>query len=452
MNPHRSRPTVSAGLVLLATAAIGALLAQGGCSHEDGGRDDQPEDGLDLDPATRDTIEQLFGSQSPTPSKPQRHPYPTLAFELVHAGLPTEGTWRERPLLHDFNADGRADLVASNREEDGLNVWEAPGTHGDAFTLRIAGIPRDLMYGGSDGADLDGDGDQDLVFVAHGEGLTVFSNDGKLGWTQGDPLENPFLVLDVCLGDLDGDGNHDAVAIGHFEGGVGAYLGDGAGHFQRLPQSDQILKRSRFGTRVELADMDGDGLDDMALTAEKGATVLYTRRDPESKVLSWEDGSEGLPRPSIGNALRSVVPADFDGDGHLDIALAGLSDHGLAPEDRDNLGIYRKPEGTWVRFDQGLPRKHPYEDMAAGDFNRDGKLDLMLVTSEVGVMLWLGDGAGSFTCKGVLEGSWVADRIALGDANGDGWLDVAILSSDTKNNRSAGGLVVWLNREETWGL
>ena len=81
-----------------------------------------------------------------------------------------------------------------------------------------------MMYGGSDAGDLDGDGDPDLVFGSHLDGLRVFINGGDLQWTESSSQhENPFRMLDVCLGHLDGDEHLDVVGIGHFAGtGAGA--------------------------------------------------------------------------------------------------------------------------------------------------------------------------------------------------------------------------------------
>src|SRR5690606_23324460 len=143
--------------------------------------------------------------------------WPVLAFRTANEGLPVGGTWREEPLLHDFTGSGRASIVASNREEDGLNAWELVD---GAWKLRIDGMRRDLMYGGSVGADFDGDGDDDLLFASHKTCLVLYLNDGSMRWEQGPEIERTMLLIDVATGDLDGDGLHDAVGIGQFDGGI----------------------------------------------------------------------------------------------------------------------------------------------------------------------------------------------------------------------------------------
>ena len=92
-------------------------------------------------------------------------PYPELAFVDASEGLPTSGTWIGYPLLADFNADGRADLVASNREEDGYNAWISTATEG--WVRRIEGLPRDMAYGPACAGDANEDRIPDLVLSAH---------------------------------------------------------------------------------------------------------------------------------------------------------------------------------------------------------------------------------------------------------------------------------------------
>ena len=60
---------------------------------------------------------------------------PKLHFVEHSQGLAAGGTWREHPLFHDLNGDGNDDLVASNREEDGLNVWLAPPGRAEGWSL-----------------------------------------------------------------------------------------------------------------------------------------------------------------------------------------------------------------------------------------------------------------------------------------------------------------------------
>jgi len=387
-------------------------------------------------------------SEGPQSRSPE---IPVLAFVEHSRGLASGGTWREHPLLHDFTGDGRADMIASNREEDGLNAWRAPSAAKGGWALTIEGLPRDLMYGGSDAGDLDGDGDPDLVFGSHLDGLRVFLNEGGMNWTESaSKHENPFRMLDVSLGNLNGDGILDVVGIGHFsQSGAGVYLGDGEGSFQRLPESESIFDSTTFGTVVELADLDADGDDDLFFCCEKGPRVFRTEAGAER--LSWIPSSEGLPTTSIGNIVRACFPADLDGDGTPELIAGQLTDPSIAFEDRRTADVYAwdAENSRWDRAESGLPHKLSITDAAAADFDDDGHVDILLVSIEEGAVIYRGDGALGFTLAGQI--SRVPNpRVALGDANGDGRMDICMLHGATKSKPDGGGVQVFLNTAKAW--
>jgi len=361
------------------------------------------------------------------------------------------GTWREHPLLHDFNGDGRADLVASNREEDGLNTWRAPADEAGAWQLVTAGLPRDLMYGGSDAGDLDGDGDSDLVFGAHRDGLRVFLNGGDLEWTESPSKhENPFRMLDVRLGDLNGDEHLDVVGIGHFsDSGAGVFLGMGGGLFRRAQASEAVFEAPTFGTVVELEDLEGDGDDDLFFCCEAGPRVFLTElKDGE---LSWIPRSEGLPTTTIGNIVRACLPRDLNGDGRPELVFGALTDPNAIDQDRRTAAVYSfDPErGRWELAGSGLPTQLSVTDAASSDLNGDGHEDIVLASIEEGVGIYLGDGSLGFSFVGQVTCA-PNPRIALGDANADGLVDICILHGATKTNPDAGGVQVFLNTALAW--
>jgi len=376
---------------------------------------------------------------------------PKLHFAEHSQGLAVGGTWREHPLFHDFNGDGNDDLVASNREEDGLNAWLAPSARGGGWSPSIEGLPRDLMYGGSDAADLDGDGDEDLVFASHLDGLRVFLNDGALRWTESSSEhENPFRMLDVCLGNLNGDEHLDVVGIGHFKSaGAGVFLGLGEGRFHRAPESDDVFDRRTFGTVVELADLDGDGDDDLFFSCEVGPSVFLTHQTEEG--LSWTPTSAGLPTTSIGNITRACLPADLDRDGSQELIVGMLIDPNLPREQRKTAAIYTfdSESSTWALIDSGLPSHLSITDAATADLDGDGHLDIVLVSIEEGVVVYRGDGALHFALAGQVS-SAPNPRVALGDANADGRVDICMLHGATKAKPGGGGVQVFLNSVEAW--
>lgn len=418
-----------------------------------------PTPGTDGGPLSGPTFDELVGggrSAEETELLERALGLPDLAFESNSEGLPLGGTWREHPCLGDLDGDGRADLIASNREENGLNVWRS--VPGGPWVPAREGIPDDLMYGGSAVGDLDGDGDADFLFAAHKKGLRTFLGDGALVWSELEgAVDSPFLALDVALGDLNGDAHLDAITIAQFkrrEGGLGVFLGTGDGRFEFLEEHVDLMGRSKMGVQVELEDMDGNGLDDLILTAEWGA-LLFTTHAGEDGALRFEDRSAGLPTPpsNMGNVLRALVPFDVEGDGTQELAFASFCDPGAPLEERHSLGVYRWNDGaaTWERMSgEGLSDGLAYSDVLGADLDGDGKGDLVVIGPGLGASVYRGDGSGGFQGIGTLPGTDAGGRGALGDIDGDGRLDVSIICGATKARPDGGAVRTFLNRAEAW--
>lgn len=403
--------------------------------------------------AYQESIDGLFSGKEKTEDV---QTLPTLGFEVNAKNLPIGGSWREHPTLADLDQDGKADLIATNREENGLNIWKSfPGKD---WKHKLNGVAEDLMYGGSDCGDLDGDGDIDILFASHKLGLRSFLNDGAMNWSEVSPTtEASFLSLDIALGNFNGDEHLDAATISQFlergQGGLGIFFGKGDGSFELQTDLRKISLPSRFGVQVETLDVNGDDLDDIFLTAEKGCRMLITQLS-ESGELSFEDRSKGLPLPprNMGNSLRAFVPIDVDGDGAFEVAFAGLINPNASLEERYSLDVLRWNADTnsWEGFGKGLPNGKAYSDVLSDDFNGDGHSDLLVIGTGVGASIYLGDGTGSFEAKGMLEGTLAGGRGAIGDIDGDGKPDVAVICGATKARPDAGAVQTFLNRDEAW--
>jgi hypothetical protein len=348
--------------------------------------------------------------------------------------------------------------VASNREEDGYSAWES--AQDGSWVRRIAGpvtdagpgqgLPRDMAYGPARAADCNGDGIPDLLVSAHTDALRVFLNDGHMAWTRSSaPIENPFLMIDIAVGNLNGDAFPDVAGIAHFDGGVGLYLGDGKGGFRRLPESAAVLPKRSMGKAIQLADLDGDGTDDLVMATNLGLKAVLVRR---GETLSFEDVSAGLPVPSIGNSIYSAVAGRFAPGGWLQIAAAIVANPLEQPDQRDYVGVWAwDPQAKrWHHVDKGLPRQEAYRDLVAADFDKDGHLDLLTISIESAAVVWLGAGDGSFRAAGRLEGSYNKGRAAVGDVDGDGWTDVVVAIPAAKENPEAGRVRCYRNRAEIW--
>ena len=252
----------------------------------------------------------------------------------------------------------------------------------------------------------------------------------------------------VALADLDGDGDLDAYAANGKSEGVEpdkVWLNDGTGKFS---DSGQTIGKWD-GYDVVLRDVDHDG-DADALVANSGATAMWSNNGAgtfSSRVRTFGDSELGAYHFSLG-------AGDLDGDGDLDIFMAGCC--GAVASGANWTRVMLPYNTVWLNDGQGNFRDTGQRlqslgssAVAVGDLDGDGDLDAFVGNSSyqantsanpVGPQpntVWLNDGSGQFADSGQQLGQADTYAVALGDLDGDGDLD-AFVGNDGPNE-------VWLN-------
>ncbi|HMO50583.1 MAG TPA: Ig-like domain-containing protein [Kiritimatiellia bacterium] len=255
----------------------------------------------------------------------------------------------------------------------------------------------------------------------------VWYNNGAGVFTGGAPLVS--VNMGNLVGDLNGDGWPDIVLTSFTN--IMVWMNTGNGTFTNNPAAIADLNFINLNfTRGALGDLNGDGSLDIFVTPFFG--------DDPNKV--WLNDGTGIFRESgqvFGNGGNSALLGDLDGDGDLDaVALFGSPFGGPKPIVQFNRG-----DGFFTPGSQLLPTNNVLS-AALGDANGDGFLDLFVVqgtnpgftnTSTI----YFNDGTGFFTPGGQIIGDstlnptsgapLVINRtIALGDLNNDGALDAWI--------------------------
>jgi hypothetical protein len=197
--------------------------------------------------------------------------------------------------LADLDADGDLDLSAGllNGEGFPLWYWENVGTAGDPVWQMQNAMYGDLPPGictCPELADLDDDGDLDLVLALYGN-LVAYRNTGTAdlpSWTPDDSLVDgvswAYLEIDPNLGDLDSDGDLDMV-LGSRWGDSPIMCFENTGTAQEpawIESEDLLTGVDRFvGTwGLDLADIDGDGDVDLLALVNSVGPVVYLNCGP----------------------------------------------------------------------------------------------------------------------------------------------------------------------------
>jgi hypothetical protein len=221
---------------------------------------------------------------------------------------------------------------------------------------------------------------------------------------------NPYSV---AVGDFNGDGNPDLAASNSGSNTVSILLGKGDGTFQ----SHVDYSTGSLPAQVVVADFNRDGKLDLATANGYGNSV--------SVLLGIGDGTF---RPNVDYAAGQnpewLAVADFNHDGYLDIATSNYGPDYSGGSVSIFLG---NGDGTFqsqVAYPAGI---NPFGVMA-GDFNRDGNIDLAVINNNgyYGVWILLGNGNGSFQ-PAVFYATGMNPRVGVvADFNSDGNLDLAI--------------------------
>jgi uncharacterized protein (TIGR03437 family) len=309
--------------------------------------------------------------------------------------------------IADFNGDGRADIII-------VDTGECPGCTNTGGQSRLllqtadgrledgtaaAGLPQRRIFTHNVAAgDVDGDGDVDIYYQnlsGLSEAATIYLNDGRGHFTEGESRRLPALAQPVITAkfiDVNNDGRLDLfLGRNHFENEPRdlLLLNDGRGFFTKA--SDTALP-PRYGganwgtTCIRVIDLDGDGWQDLITTpyganyAEGAVQILLnnhdgTFRDATELILQPAWQRHGTLFSDLPVYVDPVFPADFNGDGFIDLLVQGVSQPSRLFLNTGPTGGRRLVEVTELLPDSA-------NHFAVADFDGDGSPDIAAWTDE----------------------------------------------------------------------
>jgi hypothetical protein len=311
-------------------------------------------------------------------------------------------------VVGDFDHDGNLDIVVANRDDNTLSLLKGNGHGGFADQVIIDTLPGVAPIGLAT-VDLDFDGNLDLFVINQndqncssntgngslealfGDGTGAFSTLSPKGSTSVANICLNIAPMGIATGDIDNNALHFpdfAISSGSVPSGVTCAPGDGT---VTVVDGTSIYNRSQGSIfpptvtpscagqnpgGITVGDFNNDGVLDVAVTNTSGkfAVLLNTGNgvfgftNTQTSYVTYPAGT-GSP--------TTIVAADINGDGKLDLAMADEGAGTVAISNGNGDGTFPNPFGGSIASTANSnPGGRGPIGLVAADFNADGRLDI----------------------------------------------------------------------------
>ncbi len=345
-------------------------------------------------------------------------------------------------LAVDLDADNDLDLVAANRVTNNISVMLNTGTGTFAPPTffpshagpEIAG-PRSLAH-----ADLDGDGDPDIIAVnQRRNNIVVLFNDGSGGLSAPMPVAVFNKPTDIEAVDIDGDGDID-FAVSHngtSTGPVAVLRNNGSAGGLWLGFAPIVSYPVGAGCRaVSAGDFDNDNDMDLAVCNRDSGTVSILLNDGAGNYTLKE-------HLAVPVQPREVTIQDLDNNGTPDLAVADFS-NGFVHLLANSGGV----GPAWIGFDAPISidggGRGPH-GITTADFDLDGDNDLaMSNVQSANITVFDNLGSMQFATQIMAGGAFSTAEVIAHDVTGDCLPEII-----TANSAASGSVSVIINQSAT---
>jgi len=338
--------------------------------------------------------------------------------------------------IGDIDGDGKPDLVVSNPGDNTVSVFRNTSSSGSisssSFAAHVVFATGTNPYGVAIG-DIDGDGKLDFAVANYNSNtVSVFRNTSSSGSISSGSFaaKVDFVTgshpYGVAIGDVDGDGKPDLVVTNPNDNTVSVFRNtSSSGSITLAGKVD--LTTGTYPVDVAIGDIDGDGKPDLAVTNGSDNTVSVFRNT--SSVGSITLGSFAAKVDlTTGTSPYILAIGDIDRDGKPDLVATNYGSN--------TVSVLRNTSSSGsITFDAKVDfttGSAPY-GVAIGDIDGDGKPDLAIVNHDDGTVSVFRNtsspgsiSSGSFAAKVDFTTGISSFCVAIGDIDGDGKPDLAV--------------------------
>jgi hypothetical protein len=342
--------------------------------------------------------------------------------------------------ISDLNNDGKSDVVTSNFAAGSLSVSKNTGGNGiTSFQYKVDyTTPKPLVWSSANG-DLDGDGKTDIIAVTKDNGVSldrffsVFKNVSTIDSIILTGTEFPIGTMNdnprySAIVDIDEDGRSDVIFLS-FSGMAILRNTSTPGSISFAPKVD-LMANISIESQIAIADVDGDGKSDIVVVGSSNNVFIF-RNTSKPGQLSFAQ----QVRIPTGFSPTSVSLGDLDNDGKPDMVVLNGGNNSISFY--KNLSV-----GGIISFDS----RNSYQlgiipdNLALGDLDGDGRLDVALVTTRDKFVYVLKNtssvSAISFADKVAYDAPYTPGHVFMADMNNDGKSDIVVNNASDGNNFS----------------